>query len=216
MHCCSSMSVKCQRPPPPSPLSPFGKGEPKTHRQTERALAQESCFRADCSSFFVLQNAPVRYLKWSSFFVQIAEGLTYFSDLAATGRPKVVALRDAVMAGEVEMAKDAYIKSRNEYEQIEVLAPGFSDIDCSIDCRACAPPPLPPFNPPPPPPLPPPLPPSQPPLTPTFLPHWSHVYLDCTFPKFKLFESDMECPDNLLGQLSVFSRARLYYESYQR
>ena len=71
--------------------------------------------------------------------MQIAEGLVYFQGLAATARPKVVALRDAVVAGDVEAAKTAYINSRNEYEQIEVLAPGFGDVDCSIDCRASAP-----------------------------------------------------------------------------
>lgn len=70
--------------------------------------------------------------------VQIGQGLQYFKTLAAAGRPKVVALRDAIVAGGVEAAKTAYIASRNEYEQIEVLAPGFPDIDCSIDCRACA------------------------------------------------------------------------------
>ena len=71
--------------------------------------------------------------------MQIAGGLEYFKTLAATARPKVVALRDAVVAGDVEAAKAAYINSRNEYEQIEVLAPGFGDVDCSIDCRASAP-----------------------------------------------------------------------------
>jgi hypothetical protein len=70
--------------------------------------------------------------------LQIGKGLEYFKGLAATSRPKVVALRDAVIAGNLESAKSAYIKSRNEYEQIEVLAPGFPNIDCSIDCRACA------------------------------------------------------------------------------
>ena len=69
--------------------------------------------------------------------MRIAAGLEAFKTLAADARPKVIALKDAVVAGDVEAAKTAYINSRNEYEQIEVLAPGFGDVDCSIDCRAC-------------------------------------------------------------------------------
>lgn len=72
--------------------------------------------------------------------VQIEQGLAYFVDLATVGRRKVVALRDAVAAGGVPAAKAAYVQSRNAYEQIEVLAPGFPDVDCWIDCRASAPP----------------------------------------------------------------------------
>lgn len=70
--------------------------------------------------------------------MQIATGLTYFLDLATTTRPKIVALMDAVAGGNLTEAKAAYVNSRAEYEQIEVLAPGFPDIDCRIDCRASA------------------------------------------------------------------------------
>lgn len=71
--------------------------------------------------------------------LQIAEGLAYFLDLAGTTRPKIVALVDAVTSGDLTEAKAAYVNSRAEYEQIEVLAPGFPDLDCRIDCRASAP-----------------------------------------------------------------------------
>lgn len=40
--------------------------------------------------------------------------------------------------GDLEGAKEAYTKSRPEYEQIEVLAGSFEDIDSDIDARAYA------------------------------------------------------------------------------
>jgi hypothetical protein len=92
-----------------------------------------------CAGFLAMRCSPkLQTSKSRDDMLQIAKGLQYFRGLAAAGRPKVVALRDAVMAGNLPQAKNAYIKSRNEYEQIEVLAPGFPNIDCSIDCRACA------------------------------------------------------------------------------
>ena len=66
-----------------------------------------------------------------------------FREQATIGLPLVVALRDAVFSGDLAAARAAYIAARNEYEQIEVLAPGFETVDCQIDCRPCAPRPLP-------------------------------------------------------------------------
>lgn len=71
--------------------------------------------------------------------LQIEEGLVYFRRQAAIARPKVDAMHDAIAAGDLEAARTAYVLARPEYEQIEVLAPGFGDTDCAIDCRACAP-----------------------------------------------------------------------------
>lgn len=97
--------------------------------------------------------------------MQISTALSYFQDQAATAEPKVQALYDALVAAtgsgpatftgngtvtetqssvadtggaSLNKVKAAYIASRPEYEQIEVLAPGFEDVDCWIDCRACA------------------------------------------------------------------------------
>lgn len=41
-------------------------------------------------------------------------------------------------SGDLEQAKKAYTKSRPEYEQIEVLAGSFVDVDSDIDARAYA------------------------------------------------------------------------------
>lgn len=88
--------------------------------------------------------------------LQIEEGLAYFRKQAANGESKVEALHDALVAaagdgssGDAQLQRQAsapmaevaaaYVASRPEYEQIEVLAPGFGDVDCWIDCRACAP-----------------------------------------------------------------------------
>ena len=95
--------------------------------------------------------------------MQIREALTYFQAQAEAGAPKVQALYDALAGsggavaggggggalGQAQRAvtdarlpdvRAAYLAARPEYEQIEVLAPGFDDVDCWIDCRACAPP----------------------------------------------------------------------------
>jgi iron uptake system component EfeO len=66
------------------------------------------------------------------------EALGYFSRKAAEAAPKVKELDNAVKSGNLSRAKAAYVVARPEYEQIEVLAPGFSEVDCWIDCRACA------------------------------------------------------------------------------
>ena len=72
--------------------------------------------------------------------LQIKAALGYFAEQATITQPKVAALQAAVAGGDVAEAQAAYVSSRNEYEQIEVLAPGFGTLDCNIDCRASTPP----------------------------------------------------------------------------
>ena len=47
----------------------------------------------------------------------------------------VSALIDAIDAGDRKLAKEAYLASRIQYEQIETLAPSFPDEDRKIDAR---------------------------------------------------------------------------------
>ena len=62
----------------------------------------------------------------------------YLAGLSADNLRVIGALQEAVEAGDLDGAKEAYAKSRAFYERIEVAAGAFPDIDCDIDCRAYA------------------------------------------------------------------------------
>lgn len=72
------------------------------------------------------------------FTAQVDAGLAYFRRRAADQLPLVMALRDAIAAGDPDGAKLAYVASRPPYEEIEVLAASFPDTDEAIDARPYA------------------------------------------------------------------------------
>jgi len=68
----------------------------------------------------------------------VIEGVNYFSNLCSTLQSNVDALVSALQSGQRDESVAAYVKSRPEYEQIEVLAPSFPDEDRDIDARPYA------------------------------------------------------------------------------
>jgi len=68
----------------------------------------------------------------------VSAGQAALQELAKNNTEIVKALDAALQAGDLEAAKEAYAKSRWAYEQIEVWAGGFEEIDCDIDCRPYA------------------------------------------------------------------------------
>jgi iron uptake system component EfeO len=69
------------------------------------------------------------------YAAQVDTGLAYFRFLANAQLPLVQALVTAIGSGNLVSAKDAYVRSRPPYEQIEVLAASFLDEDTNIDAR---------------------------------------------------------------------------------
>ena len=68
----------------------------------------------------------------------VDRAVEYLAGLSADNLRVIGALHEAVEAGDLDGAKEAYAKSRAFYERIEVAAGAFPDIDCDIDCRAYA------------------------------------------------------------------------------
>lgn len=67
---------------------------------------------------------------------QVDARLSYSQQLANKKLPLAEALEAAIRTGELNKAKNAYVESRPPYEQIEVLAAGFPEMDTDIDARA--------------------------------------------------------------------------------
>ncbi len=68
----------------------------------------------------------------------VAKGLTYFQDRAATQAVLCRDLTVAIESGDFEAARQAYGAARPPYEEIEVHAGAFADIDADIDARPYA------------------------------------------------------------------------------
>lgn len=68
----------------------------------------------------------------------VTKGLTYLQDRAATQAVLCRELTAAIASGDFEAARAAYGASRPPYEEIEVHAGAFADIDSDIDARAYA------------------------------------------------------------------------------
>lgn len=68
----------------------------------------------------------------------VAKGLTYFQDRAATQAVLCRDLTAAIESGDFEAARQAYGAARPPYEEIEVHAGAFADIDADIDARPYA------------------------------------------------------------------------------
>ncbi|MGF1575482.1 MAG: EfeM/EfeO family lipoprotein [Cyanophyceae cyanobacterium] len=66
---------------------------------------------------------------------QVSQGLAYFQEQAELQLPLVKDLLAAIQSGDLANAQAAYILSRPPYEQIEVLAASFPEIDEAIDAR---------------------------------------------------------------------------------
>lgn len=62
-------------------------------------------------------------------------GLAHFRELAGDQLPLAKNLATAIEDGDTERAKTAYVDARPPYEQIEVLAASFGQIDSNIDAR---------------------------------------------------------------------------------
>eukprot|EP00171_Calliarthron_tuberculosum_P009616 IDg9616t1 len=63
------------------------------------------------------------------------EGVRYFAKRCAAQQTLTHALVRAIAKGDLADAKAAYVESRPPYEEIEVLAPAFPDLDEAIDAR---------------------------------------------------------------------------------
>lgn len=68
----------------------------------------------------------------------VAKGLTYFQDRAATQAVLCAALTEAIASGDPIAAQMAYGAARPPYEEIEVHAGAFEEIDAAIDARPYA------------------------------------------------------------------------------
>lgn len=66
---------------------------------------------------------------------QVDEGLLYFQEQAELQLPLVQQLLMAIEMGNLADAQESYILARPPYEQIEVLAVSFEEIDAAIDAR---------------------------------------------------------------------------------
>jgi len=89
-----------------------------------------------CVVVVVAVLAPAHAQQDSS--APVEAGRAALVSLAKNNTAIVQQLEEALMSGDLEAAKAAYAKSRWAYEQIEVWAGGFGDIDCDIDCRPYA------------------------------------------------------------------------------
>ncbi|NEP53196.1 MAG: EfeM/EfeO family lipoprotein [Moorea sp. SIO3C2] len=69
------------------------------------------------------------------FAAEVDQGLRYFRQQAQVQLPLVEDLVKAIRSGNLENAKDAYVKARPPYEQIETYAASFEDTDRDIDAR---------------------------------------------------------------------------------
>lgn len=69
---------------------------------------------------------------------QIQNGLNYFKGLLVVQQEHAANLSSAIRAQDLDAAKLAYLRLRPYYEQIEVLAASFPDIDSDIDAREYA------------------------------------------------------------------------------
>ncbi|GMH34438.1 hypothetical protein BSKO_02272 [Bryopsis sp. KO-2023] len=74
----------------------------------------------------------------TDFESEVQQGVLALRALASTNLEGVKTLKEAIASGDLDAAKKAYIRSRPEYEQIEVLAGSFEGIDSDIDARAYA------------------------------------------------------------------------------
>ncbi len=68
----------------------------------------------------------------------VETGIAYFRKRNAEQKPLVAALTKALAGSDRAAAEAAYIASRPPYEEIEVLAGSFEEIDKAIDARAYA------------------------------------------------------------------------------
>ena len=68
----------------------------------------------------------------------VTKGLTYFQERAATQAALCRDLTAAIESGDFEAARMAYGAARPPYEEIEVHAGAFADIDADIDARPYA------------------------------------------------------------------------------
>lgn len=68
----------------------------------------------------------------------VEAGLAYFRKRNAEQKPLVAALTRALAGSDRTVAEAAYVASRAPYEEIEVLAANFEEIDKAIDSRAYA------------------------------------------------------------------------------
>ncbi len=66
---------------------------------------------------------------------QVDAGLAYFGRRADDQLPLVEALLAAVRAKDMGIARDAYVRARPPYEEIEALAANFEQTDSDIDAR---------------------------------------------------------------------------------
>lgn len=66
------------------------------------------------------------------------QGLDYFRALMPYAINASAEFTSAVDSGDLEAAKQAYIATRPIYEQIEVLAVSFPDVDEALDAREYA------------------------------------------------------------------------------
>ncbi|NET64359.1 MAG: EfeM/EfeO family lipoprotein [Moorea sp. SIO1G6] len=72
------------------------------------------------------------------YAAEVDQGLRYFRQQAQVQLPLVEDLVKAIRSGNLENAKDAYVKARPPYEQIETYAASFEDTDRDIDARPSA------------------------------------------------------------------------------
>src|SRR6218665_573094 len=84
------------------------------------------------------QGKPKQGAKADPFAGAVSEGIAYFRKRNAEQKPLVEALTKALASGDRAAAEAAYVASRAPYEEIEVLAADFEEIDKDIDSRAYA------------------------------------------------------------------------------